>query len=381
MVSELSEPAVDARKRRMRAVHARMGDLGVDALMLSLGADLPWLTGYVAMPLERLTVLVVTSVGEAVLVVPELEAPRVARAGDLFELRAWSELEDPVRIASGIVGTAASRVGISDRAWARFLLGFQANLPAASWFPASRVTSELRAIKDEGELDALRAASAAADRVAEALQGGDVALLGRTEADVSSELAARIVEEGHEHVNFSIVGSGPNGASPHHHASERVIGRGDVVVCDFGGTLQLHGDVGYCSDITRTVSLGEPSDPSVIECYEVLRRAQRAGVESVRPGITAQSVDDVTRGVIDEAGLGEWFIHRTGHGIGIEEHEDPYIVKGNDVVLEPGHCFSVEPGIYMPGRFGMRLEDIVAVTGDGVENFNDSDHSLVVLGV
>jgi Xaa-Pro aminopeptidase len=379
MTEELSKAAVEARARRLDLVRARMAEMDVDALMLSLGADMPWLTGYVAMPLERLTVFVLRSDGEAVLVVPELEAPRVAAAPGLFEIRTWSELEDPVAIACGMLRSAEACVGISDRAWASFLLAFQKRSPGATWFRASEVTSDLRAVKDGAELDCLRAASAAADRVAVALQAGDIRLFGRTEAEVSEEIGNRLVSEGHERVNFAIVGSGPNGASPHHHAGPRRIEQGDVVVCDFGGALALEGDVGYCSDVTRTVTVGEPSDPDVLRCYEVLREAQQAAVETVVPGVTAQSVDDAARRIIDEAGFADRFIHRTGHGIGIEEHEDPYIVKGNQTVLERGHCFSIEPGIYLPGRFGMRLEDIVAVSDTGVERLNRADHAMVMI--
>jgi Xaa-Pro aminopeptidase len=378
MTDELSRTAIGARKQRIASVRERMAELEVDGLMLSLGADMPWLTGYLAMPLERITCFVLTQ-KDAVLVVPELEAPRVPSAGGLFEVRAWRELEDPIAMTCAIVGSSAKTVGISDRAWATFLLAFQKGLPNASWVNASKVTSPIRAVKDESELAVLRAASAAADRVAEELQSGEIPLIGRSEAEVSDDLAARLVAEGHAHVNFAIVGSGPNGASPHHHAGSRVIGQGDTVVCDFGGTLALEGDVGYCSDITRTVCLGEPGQSDVLEYYEVLKAAQAAGVERVKPGVTAQSVDEASREVIDAAGLGERFIHRTGHGIGIEEHEDPYIVKGNEVVLEPGHCFSIEPGIYIAGEFGMRLEDIVAVTSNGVERLNKVDHSIVLL--
>jgi Xaa-Pro aminopeptidase len=376
----LSQGAVAARRQRIAEVSRRMTDLGIDALLLSHGADLPWLTGYHAMPLERLTVLVLTAKGDAVLVVPELEAPKVPEAGDLFELRPWSELEDPIEIASRIVGSGSKiDVGISDRAWATSLLGFQSRLAGASWHPASQVTSELRAMKDDTEIACLRAASAAADRVAASLQAGEIAVLGRSEAQISEELSTRLVAEGHEHVNFAIVGSGPNGASPHHDAGSRIIERGDLVVCDFGGSLAFAGDVGYCSDITRVIAVGEPAEAEAVDYYDVLRRAQQAGVDAVKPGVTAESVDAAARRVIEEADLGDRFIHRTGHGIGIEEHEDPYIVKGNETVLKPGHCFSVEPGIYISGRFGMRLEDIVVVTDDGVESLNTADHSMVIV--
>ena len=229
-------------------------------------------------------------------------------------------------------------------------------------------------------MDALRLAGAAADRVAALLQAGEIPLVGSTEAAVSARLAALLVEEGHQQVNFAIVGSGPNAASPHHEPGGRVIGRGETVVCDFGGAYSLDGDVGYCSDITRTVVTGQPS-PEIEECYDVLRVAQQRAVSSARAGVPAEHVDRVARQVIEDAGFGGLFVHRTGHGIGIEEHEDPYLVAGNAEHLRPGHAFSVEPGIYWPERFGMRLEDIVVIGEDGEpEPLNAADHSLVVVG-
>jgi Xaa-Pro aminopeptidase len=357
-----------------------MSELGVDVLLLSHGADLPWLTGYRAMPLERLTVLVLPREGEPVLVVPGLEAPRVEHADGLFELRPWSDAEDPVDLVVGLVEEAdASCLAVSDRAWATTVLALQRRLPKAEWLEASRVTSPIRAVKDDAELDALRAAGAAADRVADVLQSGGIPLVGRTEAEVSARIGALLVAEGHSAVNFAIVGSGPNASSPHHEPGSRVIGRNETVVCDFGGTLSLDGGPGYCSDITRTVVTGIPST-EVAECYGVLLEAQQAAVSAARAGVTAASVDLVARSIIDAAGYGDLFVHRTGHGIGIEEHEDPYLVVGNDEVLVPGHAFSVEPGIYQPGRFGMRLEDIVVVGADGSpEPLNTADHSLVVV--
>ena len=376
----LSPAALEARRSRLARVRARMGQLGVDVLLLSHGADLPWLTGYRAMPLERLTLLVLPTAGDPVLVVPGLEAPRVADGGDLFTVRPWSDDEDPLDLVTDLVPTAApATFAISDRAWATTVLALQARLTGAAWVAASSITSPIRAVKDDAELAALRAAGAAADRVAAELQGGGIPLVGRTEAAVSADLGSLLVAEGHSAVNFAIVGSGPNAASPHHEPGARVIGRDETVVCDFGGTLSLDGDVGYCSDITRTVVTGAPS-AEVSACYDVLCAAQRAGVDAARAGVTAASVDKATRDVIDAAGLGHLFVHRTGHGIGIEEHEDPYLVVGNDEVLVPGHAFSVEPGIYQPGRFGMRLEDIVVIGPDGgPEPLNSVDHGLVVV--
>ena len=380
MTDALSPSAVAARRARLARVRDRMGEEGVDVLLLSHGADLPWLTGYEAMPLERLTLLVLPLEGAPVLVVPGLEAPRVPDTDGLVELRPWSDAEDPLAIVEGLVAHRPHRrLALSDRAWATTALGLQRTLPGATWIEASTVTSPLRAVKDAAELAALRAAGAAADRVAAVLQSGGIPLVGRTEAAVSADLSALLVAEGHRSVNFAIVGSGPNAASPHHEPGERVIGPGETVVCDFGGTLALDGDVGYCSDITRTVVTGEPT-PEVAAAYAVLHAAQAAGVSAARAGATAASVDAAARSVIEDAGLGHLFVHRTGHGIGIEEHEDPYLVAGNDERLQVGHAFSVEPGIYAPGRFGMRLEDIVVVGVDGAPDpLNCADHALVVV--
>jgi Xaa-Pro aminopeptidase len=368
-----------ARRERIERVRARMGELGVDALLLSHGADLPWLTGYRAMPLERLTLLVLPREGDAVLVVPALEAPRVPDTSGMITLRPWAETEDPVALVAALLSAErGATYGISDRAWAQSVLALQARLPEAHWQAASSVTSPLRAVKDESEIAALRAAAHAADSVAAVLQGGEIPMVGRREIQVSDALSMGLLAAGHRRVNFAIVGSGPNGASPHHEPGERVIEPGDTVVCDFGGEYALDDDVGYCSDITRTIAVGEPS-AEVRDTYAVLLAAQQAAVAAVRPGVTAEHIDAVARTIITEAGLGEYFIHRTGHGIGIEEHEDPYVVAGNDTPLAVGHAFSVEPGIYFPGRFGMRLEDIVVVGEDGVVPLNTVDHALAVV--
>ncbi len=349
-----------------------MAETGVDVLLLSLGADLPWLTGYEAMPLERLTMLVLPVDGDATLVVPELEAPRVAEDPSVFSMRPWSETEDPVALVAGLVG-ARRRLALSDRTWATFLLQLQSLLPAAEWRPASVVTAPLRAVKDDDEIAALRRAAAAADRVAAQLVGGHIPLVGRSEAEVSADLGRRLVAEGHQKVNFAIVGSGPNSASPHHEPGDRRIEAGEAVVCDFGGTLD-----GYCSDITRTVFTGEPPE-EFAELYAVLQGAQAAAVRAARVGTPCQEVDGVARGIIEEAGYGPHFIHRTGHGIGLEEHEDPYLVSGNAQPLAAGHAFSVEPGIYVEGRWGARIEDIVVATDAGPEPLNDVPHELAVV--
>jgi Xaa-Pro aminopeptidase len=266
-------------------------------------------------------------------------------------------------------------LAISDRTWSVFLLRLQARLEDRRWSAASAVTGPLRAVKDAAEVEALAEASAAADRVAAALLGGEIPLIGRTEEEVSRDIGRRLVAEGHQKVNFAIVGSGPNSASPHHEPGSRRIQPGDPVVCDFGGTMN-----GYCSDITRTVSAGQAPE-AFVELYGVLQGAQAAGVAAANVGTTCEEVDAVARGIITEAGYGSFFIHRTGHGIGLEEHEDPYIVSGNALRLSPGHAFSVEPGIYLPGRFGARIEDIVIATDGAPWSLNTVSHDLVTLEV
>jgi len=349
----------------------------VDVLLLSVGADLPWLIGYEAMPLERLTMLVVPRDGEATLVVPRLEAPRVVERGDLFRLLPWGETEDPLDRVAGLVG-AAPVAAIGDRTWAQFLVGLMARMPGTEFRRGSEITGPLRAVKDPVEIEALARASAAVDRIAAELQAGAIPLVGRTEADLSAELSRRILAEGHHRVNFAIVAAGENAASPHHEAGSRVIREGEVVLCDFGGTMLTDDGAGYCSDITRCVHTGDPS-PEFAELYAVLHEAQAASVASAVIGTTCEDVDRAARDIIAAAGWGEQFVHRTGHGIGMEEHEDPYIVAGNVTALEPGHAFSVEPGIYTPGRWGMRLEDIVVATADGPDAMNRVPHGLAVV--
>ena len=357
---------------RLRRVRSAMAEQRVDVLLLSVGPDLPWLTGYQAMPLERLTMLVVPSDGNAVMVIPRLEAARVAEQPGVFSLQTWNETDDPIELVARLAGRATN-VAIGDHTWTRFLVDLLPAMPAATWRRGVEVTGPLRMAKDAVEIERLVAAGAAADRVAAQLHSGDIALVGRTEADVSADISARLIAEGHDKVNFAIVAAGENAASPHHHASSRVIRNGEVVLCDFGGTM-----AGYCSDITRCVSLGEPPS-DVAAAYAVLHAAQAAGVKAGTVGTPCEDVDAASRRIIADAGYGEFFIHRTGHGIGMEEHEDPYIVSGNALPLAAGHAYSVEPGIYVPGKFGMRLEDIVVASADGPMPLNHARHELVIL--
>ena len=363
---------VSVHSARVQRARDAMASAGVDALILSVGSDLPWLTGYHAMPLERLTLLVLPREGTATLVIPRLEAPRVTPMPGVFVTAPWNETDDPIALSDALLGTATT-VAVGEQMWSRFLVDLVNARPGTKWVRSNVVMSELRMRKDAAEIDLLAAAAAAADRVAAQLHAGQIPLVGRTEAQVSADISARLIAEGHDKVNFAIVAAGENAASPHHHPGDRVIGRNEIVLCDFGGTMD-----GYCSDITRCVHTG-PVPADIAEAYAVLLRAQAAGVAAGHVGETCEHVDTVTRDVISKAGYGEWFVHRTGHGIGMEEHEDPYMVSGNTLPIAAGHAYSVEPGIYVPGKWGMRLEDIVVATPQGPRALNSADHNLVVV--
>jgi Xaa-Pro aminopeptidase len=355
---------------RIARVRRRMDELGVDVLLLSIGADLPWLTGYEALETERLTMLVLPRDSDATLVVPRLEAARVREQPDAFSIVAWDETDHPIDVVAKLAGSPAT-AAIGDHTWARFLLDLQDELPQTSFRKGSEVTAPLRMVKDPTEVDALRAAARAVDGIVAEMRARPFG--GRIETDVHRELVQRMLDAGHERANFAIVGSGPNGASPHHEAGSRVIEPGDVVVCDFGGSMHH-----YCSDITRLFVVGEPSS-EVRDTYAVLAGAQEQAVRAARVGTPCEEVDATARRIIADAGFGDRFIHRTGHGIGVETHEEPYIVAGNTAPLAPGNAFSVEPGIYLPGRFGLRVEDIVVATPDGPERLNQAPRELAVV--
>jgi Xaa-Pro aminopeptidase len=349
-----------------------MNELDIEVLLLSVGADLPYLTGYEAMPLERLTMLVLPATGDAHLVVPRLEAPRVTPQPDLFDIVPWEETDDPIRLVAKLVGPATRSAAIGDTTWARFVLDLQRARAHTSFIRANRIMAPIRMVKDEDEIAALGAAAHAVDEIAVAMRTSP--FVGRSELDVHRELVERMLELGHQHANFAIVGAADHAASPHHEPGARVIRDGDVVLCDFGGTMD-----GYCSDITRMFHVGEPGS-EVRDTYAVLQDAQEAGVRAARVGAGCDDVDAAARSIITSAGFGEQFIHRTGHGIGVEAHEDPYIVAGNTDPLVAGNAFSIEPGIYLEGRFGLRLEDIVVATDAGPERLNHADRGIAVVG-
>ena len=346
----------------------------LDALLITPGADLRYLTGYDAIPLERLTCLVIPAEGEIVLIAPGLEvaAALASPVGSLgLDVRGWAETDDPYALVASLL-PQSGLVGLENQMAAEKVFGLRAAMPNVTQTLAGSVLRELRMIKSTEEIKALRQAAEAIDRVHARM--GDWLRAGRTEREVGHDIAEAIVEEGHARVDFVIVGSGPNGASPHHELSERAIESGDPVVVDIGGTMPT----GYRSDSTRTYCVGRaPED--FLAYYGALQLAQAAAVNAVRPGVSAESVDVAAREVLVEAGFGEFFIHRTGHGIGLETHEEPYIVSGNSEELRVGMAFSIEPGVYLPGRHGARIEDIVVVSQDGVESLNQSPRELAII--
>ncbi|MGV1036306.1 MAG: M24 family metallopeptidase [Candidatus Nanopelagicales bacterium] len=367
---------MDSAEYSDRIVRAAAGARahGIDSLLISPGPDLRYLTGYDAVALERLTCLIVHGDGNCELIAPRLEVPAaaaspVARIG--IGIIGWDEGDDPYALVASRFDGDSSVVAVDDRMWAVKALALADAIPGSRQVAAGPVISELRMRKSPAEVEALLAAGAAIDtvhaRVPDWLQAG------RTEAQVGREIADAISEQ-HETVDFVIVASGPNGASPHHSCSDRVLENGDAVVVDIGGTTAA----GYCSDSTRTYSVGEP-DPEFVAEYEVLQRAQATAVSAARPGITCEALDAVSRDILSDAGLGDLFIHRTGHGIGLETHEEPYIVAGNARPLESGMAFSIEPGFYRPGKWGARIEDIVVCTDDGPVLCNRRPRDLIVV--
>lgn len=360
---------------RIRRVQVAMAAADLDALLVTPSADLRYLTGYAAPPLERLTALVVPTDGDPALVVPALEiaeAERCAAALAGMGLIAHHETDDAFAMVLSVIPVASS-VAVDDHMWASRAFTLQAQRPDMKLSAAGPLISKLRMCKASDEIASLRHAGGAIDRVHEKMS--DLLKVGRTEREAAAHIASAILDAGHATADFVIVGSGPNGASPHHSVSDRRIEAGDPVVVDIGGTTTD----GYCSDCTRTYVVGAEPASEFSDYYDVLLQAQRTQCDFARPGVTAEALDAVGRNVIRAGGYAEHFMHRTGHGIGLETHEEPYIVAGNRMVLEQGMAFSIEPGIYLTGRHGARIEDIVVVTTDGIERLNTTTRELTVL--
>ncbi len=357
---------------RVRRAQAEMEKQGVDALAIGVGADLIYLAGYPSHTSERLTLLIVPKEGEPKVVVPQLEAPRLGPAGVPFAPVAWEETADPTAIASDLIWeTGARTVASGNELWASFLIKMQRHLPEVKWEMAGDIMRELRMCKDAAEVALIREASHRTDRAW--MDFTQTRIAGLTERQAADRLTDLMRDHGMEAIAFCLVASGPNSASPHYSTADRVIQEGDAIVFDFGGFYKH-----YVSDITRTVHIGEPSE-EYRRVYDVVLRATEAAFAAVQPGVACQEVDRAARKVITDAGYGEYFIHRVGHGLGLDVHEEPYMVEGNTLPLRAGMVLSDEPGVYIPGKFGIRIEDSVVCTETGGEKLNDAPRALLVM--
>jgi Xaa-Pro aminopeptidase len=366
---------VGEHERRCLAAQLEMAGYGFDFLLVAPSSDLTYLTGVADEPSERLMMLVLRLTGQPALVVPRLEAEKVSSLVPFASLHVWEETESPFTLVASLLGEdglARPTVAIDEHMWAGTLLGLQAVLPGANYRRANPLLSSLRVIKSRAEVELLRSAAAKADVAYGRLLREP--LVGLAEVEVADLVGRHLRAAGLEKVSFVIVGSGPNGAKPHHWGGDRRLAVGDAVVLDFGGTYRH-----YQSDITRTVVVGAPAT-DLANVHRLVREAQEAAFQAVKPGVSAGQVDAAARQRLAAAGLGEYFIHRTGHGLGLDLHEEPYIVAGNDLPLREGMVFSLEPGVYLPGRFGVRVEDIVVVTATGAERLNNAPRELAVIG-
>ena len=367
------ETGLATTTERLQRTREVMAEESVDLLLVAPSADLRYLTGHAMHPTERPTLLALGVHDSTILLVPALEAPLTRHLRGVRVLP-YEETQDPYRMLAGELPARAAerRIAISDQMWSAFLLRLEVIFAGGTFLSASTLLRRLRMIKSSEELDLLTRAAEAADAAFARIVQAPFA--GRTERQIGLELSRLVSEEGLERADWGpIVASGPHAASPHHLTGDREIQEGDVVVLDYGGVLE-----GYQADITRTVHVGTPTD-EFRHVYDVVRRAEQAGVEAGRPGVPAEDVDKAARDVIQAAGYGEFFVHRTGHGIGLDVHEEPYIVAGNRLPLEPGMTFSVEPGIYLPEKFGVRVEDIVRVTDRGLQRLNKATRDVVVV--
>ncbi|AZH25512.1 M24 family metallopeptidase [Haloplanus aerogenes] len=357
-------------ERRARRAQSRLDTVGADCLVLSPGRDCYYLTGVDAEQSDRLQLCFLPVDGDPTFVVPRLEAESIRAATWVDDVRTWDDDTGPDPVLDPLLDDLSpSRILLADRMWTEFALALQRRLPDASVGLASEVLGPLRRRKDDRELDALRAAADAADATMNEVRALEADAVGMTEAELAAFIEDRLAAHGGDGVAFeTIVASGSNGADPHHASGEREIRAGDPVVLDFGTRVE-----GYVSDQTRTIVFdGEPSE-EFERVHDVVREAQSAGVAAVEPGVTTGAVDRAVREIIEDAGYGDRFVHRTGHGVGLDVHEAPNVAADGETELEPGMVFSVEPGVYLPDRFGVRVEDLVVVTGDGAERLNHTD--------
>lgn len=362
--------------RRIEECRAVMSEQGFDMMILFPSSHMYYLSGFRDEPGERMLFFLVPIEGDPLFIAPKLYENHIKRDSSFRKVYTWEDSEKPIDILRrslkdmGISQDA--KIAVDDSTWAMFMLSLEDILPKAKFFRASQVISRLRIKKSEEEIRWMSEAGVVMDEVFAVIIRSKIC--GMTEVELAAFLEYEMKKRGCDKIAFeTLVASGPNGAIPHHRAGNRTINVGDVVILDYG--CQIHG---YCADMSRTIVCGEPSK-EVQAVYETVRRAQEEAMQVIKPGIAAQEVDRIARGVISKAGFGENFPHRTGHGIGLDVHEEPYIVEGNDLLLEKGMVFTVEPGIYLPESFGVRIEDTVVVMSSGVRRLTNCTRELLWL--
>ena len=356
---------------RLQRAQNELARQGVDLLLVGPSSDLRYLTGYDAHLSERLNLLVLPREGDPAFVLPTLEAPRLGDRRELLDVHPWEETQSPAAIVAQVAGDVAGKtIAVGDQLWSVFLLRLQEAMPGARWVSGNVVMRPLRMVKDAREIELLAEAARRTDDAWEEFISRP--LSGQTEVQAITRLRDLTHARGLE-PSFGACGSGPNSASPHHQTGDRVIQPGDAVVFDWGGTLE-----GYHSDVTRTVHVGEP-DGEFVRVYRIVRDANQAALDAVRPGVPCEDIDLAARNLIEAEGYGAAFIHRVGHGLGLDVHEEPYLISGNATPLLAGMVFSDEPGIYLEGRFGVRIEDAVLCTDEGGERLNNATRELTIV--
>ena len=362
------------RATRIEALRRGMRDAGIDLVALAPSDNFRYLVGFSPVADERACMLFVTSAAALVLM-PTLNAEQAVAEAPELELVRWADDAGPAAALKEALAQARGgnvrRAGADPEMRGDHLLLLQGAIPDAAFVTASVVVGPLREVKSDDELSALQVAARTGD---EAVRAAFAACRpGATELEVGEAAAAAFRAGGSEEVLMTIIGSGPNGAFPHHHTGSRALAAGDPVVIDL---VARRG--GYASDITRMAFIGTPTE-RYLEVHGVVEAAVQAGLAAARPGATCDDVDAAARGVIADAGFGKWFVHRTGHGLGLSVHESPWIMRGEEVALQQGMVHSIEPGIYLPGEFGVRLEEIVHVTAEGCERLSGLSRELHVV--
>ena len=369
-MSQLPSNAIYAERLQRAQNELQARDL--DVLLVGPGSDLFYLLGFNAHLSERLNLLIIPKTGKPSYIAPVLEAPLVANKSDLVTIHAWAETESPSDLVAKVLAAQpGTTLAVGDQLWSVFLLRLQAAIPGGDWKSSNDVMRALRMSKDAYEIERLTEVSRLTDEAwGEFIEGGPIT--GLTEKQTMSRLAELTKAKGLGEV-WGICASGPNAASPHHHTGDRVLQQGDSVIFDWGGILD-----GYHSDITRTVFIGAPTDEQR-KVYDIVMRANQATFDAVKPGVPCEDLDKAARTVITEAGYGPAFLHRVGHGLGLDVHEEPYLVGGNTMPLTVGMCFSDEPGIYLEGNFGVRIEDAVICTETGAKRLNKASREITVM--